>query len=130
MDAVGETIASALEALRAHDWVAEAGEFNARLCLEEALVNAVTHGNQSNSNLTVRIEMEEEAENDCCVIRVRDQGNGFRAEDVTLPEYDQTDGRGICLIRYFMDEVRYDPATHSLVMRMGRPGMEEGACGH
>jgi hypothetical protein len=130
MDAVGDTIASALDVLRKKDWIAEAGEFNARLCLEEALVNAVTHGNKSNADLTVRIEMEEEAESGCCVIRVQDQGNGFRADDVTLPDCDQADGRGICLIRYFMDDVTYDPATHSLVMKMRRPGMEEGACGH
>ena len=124
MEAVGDTIASALSALRERAWIGASGEFNARLCLEEALVNAVTHGNRCNADLTVRIEMEEDSRDDCCVIRIHDQGNGFRAEDVELPDCAHADGRGVCLMRYFMDEVNYDPATRCLVMRMPRPRKE------
>lgn len=80
-----------------------------RLSLEEALINAVTHGNKMDSNknifLTVRA-LPESLE-----IEVKDEGEGFDYERLPLPtdkeNLEKTYGRGIFLIRHFMDKVEF-----------------------
>jgi len=51
---------------------------------------------------------------------VRDEGEGFNAEDIELPDCEQLGGRGICLIRHFMDHVEFNEAEHCLEMRFSR----------
>ncbi|MCP4642885.1 MAG: ATP-binding protein [bacterium] len=125
---VGEVLKEAVATLREGDWIAPDQEFYARLCLEEALVNAVTHGSSGTAALRVRLEMTDEG--DTCVIRVFDQGKGFTPEEVHLPCPDQEGGRGICLIRYCMDDVTYDTSKRCLVMRMGRKALCQGEPRH
>jgi len=118
MEALGVTLKAALRALVDKGWVDSGQTFYAQLCLEEALVNAVDHGNERDPSKRVRIEMIEE--DDCCVIRVYDQGSGFSPGDIHLPELEQMNGRGICLIRYCMQAVAYNNQTKCLEMRMRR----------
>ncbi len=118
MEAVGVTLKAALRALIDKGWVDEGQTFYAQLCLEEALVNAVDHGNERDPAKKVRIEMHED--DSTCVIRVCDEGPGFAPHDITLPELEQMNGRGICLIRYCMEAVAYDNETNCLEMRMRR----------
>ena len=92
--------------------------------LEEALVNAITHGNRGDCGLDVRLTMTEDGE--YCLIRVYDRGCGFCPDDITVPDPDKTDGRGICLIRHCMDEVVYDGVEHCLEMKMRRKAMCHG----
>ena len=124
MDAMGETLKSALKALVERGWVDPKQTFYAQLCLEEALVNAVEHGNRRDAAKTVRIELSEEGE--CCLIRVYDQGSGFVPADIHLPELEQVNGRGICLIRYCMENVNYDNDKKCLEMRMRRNALCQG----
>ncbi|MBN2311733.1 MAG: ATP-binding protein [Candidatus Hydrogenedentes bacterium] len=124
LDEVGGTLQDALAALRERDWIDAGQEFYARLCLEEALVNAVTHGNDSDPSRSVRIEMAEDG--DVCVIRVFDEGEGFSPADVRPPDTEQMDGRGICLIRYCMEQVEYDASEHCLIMKMRRNALCQG----
>ena len=80
-----------------------------RLCATEGLVNAVVHGNRERTDKEVRV--------DCCVnqdrfwMRIEDEGRGFRPDDVpdpTLPEnLSRPSGRGVFLMRTYMDYVRY-----------------------
>ncbi|GMW02935.1 MAG: hypothetical protein AMXMBFR84_40710 [Candidatus Hydrogenedentota bacterium] len=126
MEAVGDTLKDALEALRRHDWIAPDQEFYARLCLEEALVNAVTHGNCSDACRTIHLDMREDDTGEYCVIRVRDEGCGFTPDEIQLPEINQPNGRGICLIRYCMSEVKFDEKDHCLIMKMRRKGLCQG----
>ncbi|HRI86827.1 MAG TPA: ATP-binding protein [Candidatus Hydrogenedentes bacterium] len=118
MEALGVALKSALRALVERGWVESGQTFYAQLCLEEALVNAVDHGNERDPSKRVRIEISEEG--DTCVIRVYDQGGGFSPSDIHLPELEQMNGRGICLIRYCMEAVAYDNETNCLEMRMRR----------
>lgn len=81
--------------------------FAVQLALEEALANAVKHGNRNDAakSITVRYAVNEEK----AVFVVRDEGGGFLPEDVpdcTAPDrLPLPNGRGIMLIRAYMDEV-------------------------
>ncbi len=126
LDVLGDAIQDALNALLQDGWIDDGQVFYARLCLEEAIVNAITHGNQSDGARKVRIEMTREAPGEFCCIRVCDEGTGFDPDDITLPPCTELNGRGICLIRHCMDSVNYDPRTHCLEMRMRRNGLCRG----
>jgi len=128
MDALGDTLKSALDALVERGWIEADHTFYAQLCLEEALVNAITHGNQCDECLKVRIEMVEEG--DFCLIRVYDEGCGFSPEDIKMPQLEQLNGRGVCLIRYCMEEVSYNHEKKCLEMKMRRNALCKGGTHH
>ncbi|MFQ5590302.1 MAG: ATP-binding protein [Phycisphaerae bacterium] len=83
--------------------------FAVKLALEEAISNAVKHGNRHDQSkrITVRYAVDD----DRTVIVVRDEGSGFQPECV--PDCRRPDrlpvpnGRGIMLIRAYMDEVEF-----------------------
>jgi len=89
--------------------VQEEDVFNMKLCLEEALTNAVRHGNKSNPDLFVGINIDIGA--DRVIIKIKDQGQGFDFKGVPDPTEDaniqKPCGRGVFLIRNFMDEVDF-----------------------
>ena len=80
------------------------------LSLREALANAVLHGNGANHRKRVRVECYKQAD-EALVLVVRDNGRGFdpaRLKDPTHAENLFRDcGRGIFLIRHFMDDVQF-----------------------
>ncbi len=84
-------------------------QFAVKLALEEALSNAVKHGNQCDPEkpVTVRYAVTPEK----AVIIIRDEGCGFIPEDIpdpTTPDrLPHPNGRGIMLMRAYMDEVAY-----------------------
>jgi serine/threonine-protein kinase RsbW len=77
------------------------------MAVREAAVNAVLHGNAYDPEKKVELEFERTAKD--LVITVRDQGTGMdlsRIPDPLAPEnLLKTSGRGIFLIRSFMDVV-------------------------
>jgi len=85
------------------------------MAVRESMVNAVVHGNRYNSNKKVRLSVATGAER--FTVRIADEGEGFEFEhlpDPLSPEnIMRTSGRGIFLIRSFMDEFqirRLEPA--------------------
>ncbi len=78
--------------------------------VREAVANAIEHGNQSDESKQVRVKFG--LEGDVVVIEVRDEGAGFDPENVPDPLEPENllkpNGRGILLIREFMDRVEYD----------------------
>ena len=82
------------------------------------MVNAVVHGNRYNAQKKVRFSVIHNAER--FTVRITDEGEGFDPEllpDPLAPEnLMRTSGRGIFLIRSFMDE--FDIRRHE------RGGME------
>jgi len=83
--------------------------FAVRLAFEEALVNAMRHGNRMDPSCQVRLAYRVSPER--VEIRITDEGNGFDPASVPDPTADENlckpCGRGIMLMRSYMDEVSY-----------------------
>src|SRR6202162_780284 len=82
------------------------------MAVREAAVNAVLHGNAYDPNKKVKLDFENIGRD--LVITIRDQGCGLdmsKIPDPLAPEnLLKTSGRGIFLIRSFMDEVQISPS--------------------
>jgi serine/threonine-protein kinase RsbW len=92
--------------------------FAIHLAVEEAVVNAFKHGNKRDPAKNVVIEYDLSPQKvDICVT---DQGKGFDPEGLADPRVDEniykTDGRGVLLIRSYMDKVEYNNAGNSVRM--------------
>jgi serine/threonine-protein kinase RsbW len=78
------------------------------MAVRESMVNAVVHGNRYNERKKVRFSVAKSPEQ--FTVRIADEGEGFdfeRLPDPLAPEnIMRTSGRGIFLIRSFMDEFR------------------------
>jgi len=83
--------------------------FSIKLALEEALVNAIKHGNQMDPDKRVSIHYGVTPEQ--FQIEIVDEGPGFNPEDVPDPTSEENIerpcGRGLHLIKHFMTEVAY-----------------------
>ena len=79
------------------------------MSVRESVTNAIQHGNKL--DLTKKVDICFEVEPDRLSISVRDQGNGFRADEIPNPldcgNLLKPSGRGIFYIRTFMDEVEF-----------------------
>jgi len=85
------------------------------VAIRESVINAIKHGNRNDSTKKVFVEFETTiAEVAELAIRVRDQGEGFDPEAVADPLAPEnmlkSSGRGIFLIRSFMDDVQLQRA--------------------
>ncbi len=84
--------------------------FAIKLALEEAVSNAFRHGNKCDPRK--RIFVRYEVTPDRIVIEVQDEGDGFDpccVPDPTQPEFiDRPHGRGIMLMRAYLDAVEYN----------------------
>ena len=98
--------------------IGEAAEFDIRLCLEEALINAMKYGNALQKELPVELDVEGGPAE--VRITVKDQGPGFdvsKIEDCTEEKnLFRNRGRGVYLIHQLMDEVRYNEKGNTLLM--------------
>lgn len=86
----------------------------------EALANAVIHGNREDARKLVHIRYVCRPGEDIAIV-VKDEGPGFspdRVPDPTAPENLEAEhGRGILMMRAFMDEVRYEAGGTELHLR-------------
>jgi len=84
----------------------------------EAVNNAIIHGNKSIADKIVNIDIL--YKNDELVIRVTDQGPGFRPDtvpDPTTPEnIEELNGRGIYLMSHLADKIEYNKKGNSVTM--------------
>ena len=78
------------------------------MAVRESMVNAVVHGNRYNANKKVRFSVSKDSDN--LTVRIIDEGEGFDVESVPDPlapeNLFRNSGRGIFLIRSFMDDFR------------------------
>lgn len=92
--------------------------FKIKLCLEEALANAVVHGNHSAPELPVEVSLRVKA--DSLEINVVNQGEGFdfrKLGNPTLQEnINKLHGRGLFLIRNNMDRVVFFDQGRGMTM--------------
>lgn len=79
------------------------------MSVREMVTNAIQHGNKLDAHKKVDICFEVEAGQ--LSISIRDQGSGFRADEIPNPlDADnllKPSGRGIFYVRTFMDEVEF-----------------------
>ena len=82
------------------------------MAVREAAVNAVLHGNAYDPGKKVSLAFERTGTD--LVITIRDQGKGLDPDKIPDPLAPEnllkTSGRGIFLIRSFMDEVQIHPS--------------------
>jgi serine/threonine-protein kinase RsbW len=92
-----------LSSLRHHSF-SDKVLFAIRLCLEEALINAIKHGNRLDPQKMVQIRYSIDEEG--FSIEIEDEGPGFDPQsipDPTLPEnLERPSGRGLLLMRAYM----------------------------
>ncbi len=99
--------------------VSEEVIFDVHVGFEEALRNAMIHGNKSHSQKKVKIETE--ITDEWVVIIVEDEGEGFDLASLPDPTIEENllkeSGRGVYLIRHLMDEVRYENNGRRVIMK-------------
>ena len=92
--------------------------FAIRLALEEALSNAIKHGNRFDRSK--KITVSSCVEPDRAAITVADEGGGFDPAGVPDPTADENlekpCGRGIMLMRAYMDEVVFNDSGNEVRM--------------
>ena len=92
--------------------------FGIHLSLEEAFINAIYHGNTRDSDKTVNIKYL--ITPDKFDIYITDQGKGFNYGSLPDPRTKEnvckTDGRGVLLMRSYMDTVEYNYAGNCVHM--------------
>ncbi|HWE94507.1 MAG TPA: ATP-binding protein [Tepidisphaeraceae bacterium] len=92
--------------------------FALRIALEEALVNAIRHGNNVDPGKNVHVEAKVSSKR--VEILVEDEGPGFNRAHVPDPTAEENlekcSGRGILLIESYMSKVRWDRGGRRLRM--------------
>jgi serine/threonine-protein kinase RsbW len=92
--------------------------FSIKLALEEALVNAIKHGNQLDRSKKVRIAYQLLA--DRFDVLISDDGAGFDPNDVPDPtafeNLERPCGRGLMLMRHYMTEVTFNSRGNCVTM--------------
>jgi len=86
--------------------------------LEEAIVNAIRHGNQCDCRKRLRIAFC--IGDDCFEVCVEDEGKGFDPDVVPNPRVEEClelpCGRGLLMMRHYMSEVRHVSPGNAVVM--------------
>ena len=92
--------------------------FDIRLCIEEAVRNAMVHGNRSDKKLFVKTAYW--IDGDTLNIEIEDEGQGFDhrgVADPTAPSHIlKNSGRGVYLIKKLMDKVEYNGKGNKITM--------------
>ena len=93
--------------------------FDVHVAFEEALRNAMVHGNKSDPEKKVMIEtMITDGE---LMICVEDEGDGFDPDSLPDPTLGENllkeSGRGVYLVKHLMDDAVYEQEGRKAVMR-------------
>lgn len=92
--------------------------FAIRLALDEAVTNAIRHGNggDPSKNVTIEYAVDDQAVR----ITVTDEGKGFCPDDLPDPTEEANlatpHGRGVMLMSVYMTDVKYNPCGNSISM--------------
>ncbi|MGD0832112.1 MAG: ATP-binding protein [Terracidiphilus sp.] len=121
MESVAEVEAAA-EKLAADAGLDEDERFHVAMAAREAAVNAVLHGNEYDPAKQIFASFENNGAS--LVISIADQGKGLVPESIPDPLAPENllrgTGRGIFLIRSFMDEVHFrqlNPGTELTIVK-------------
>ena len=121
MESVGEVEAAA-EKLAAEAGLDEDERFHVAMAVREAAVNAVLHGNEYDPAKKITASFENTGKD--LIFTISDQGKGVDPDKLPDPLAPENllrgTGRGIFLIRSFMDEVHFrhlDPGTELTLVK-------------
>ena len=118
---VAEVQSLILHELEVHGF-AEKQIFGIRLALEEALTNAIHHGNCGDPKK--KVEVEYEVTDQRLWVSITDEGCGFTPEQLPDPTLDENltkpGGRGVLLMRAYMDDVQFSPAGNRVILTKTR----------
>ena len=117
VEAGRDVLQAMLSQLETLGW-SERDVFGIHLSVEEALVNAIRHGNQLQPEKLVRFECRLSPES--LWVRISDEGEGFDPADVPDPtdpeQLEAPSGRGIMLMRNFMSKVDFSNGGTTVTM--------------
>lgn len=103
--------------------------FSIRLAVEEALVNALKHGNCRDESRQIEFTCKVGSESIC--VEIADEGTGFDPGDVASSCEDgnllNPNGRGIALMRQFMDRVEFSGRGTRVLLEKQRSDID-AAC--
>ena len=92
--------------------------FDIRLCVEEALRNAIVHGNRGDKKKRVKITYN--IEESAITVEVEDGGKGFDPRKLPDPASGNNvmkeSGRGVYLIKKLMDKVDFNKKGNKIRM--------------
>lgn len=96
--------------------------FSVHLAVEEAIVNAIKHGNRHDATKQVRVACRVTREK--FWIEIIDEGAGFDPDQLPDPTADENlecpSGRGVLLMRNFMTRVEFSEQGKRVVMEKHR----------
>jgi len=129
MESVSEVEAAA-EKLATEAGIEEDDRFHVTMAVREAAVNAVLHGNEYDPSKKITVSLENTG--DALVFKVADEGKGLDPETLPDPLAPENllrgTGRGIFLIRSFMDEVHFrqlHPGTEVTLIKKLSPASKK-----
>jgi len=116
-EAARKVLDEMLAKLAEHGW-GEEDTFGVHLAVEEALMNAIKHGNQLDPSKSVVVDYRL-SETDL-EIEVEDEGAGFDPSEVPDPTLEENlelpSGRGLMLMRTFMGTVEHNDKGNRVAM--------------
>jgi serine/threonine-protein kinase RsbW len=96
--------------------------FGVKLALEEAIVNAIKHGNGMDPSKSVYVKCEVDHER--VRIIIEDEGPGFDPSNVPDPtdddNLDKPSGRGLMLMKAFMTTIEYNARGNRVLLEKVR----------
>lgn len=111
-------VSSDILAALSHYGVGEDRLFDIKLCVEEAVRNAILHGNRLNKKLHVKVSYL--IADGRINIEVEDGGPGFDPAKIPDPtgkgNMTKESGRGVCLIKQLMDRVEFNKKGNKILM--------------
>jgi serine/threonine-protein kinase RsbW len=91
---------------------------NVLIAVTEAVNNAICHGNDQDSSLSIAVAVGDSSDSFC--FKIKDQGKGFdynNLPDPTAPENIlKENGRGIFLMKNLSDEVSFNESGNEVII--------------
>lgn len=95
----------------------EADQFDILLLLREGLMNAVKHGSRFDASKIVTFTFR--VENDCAIMTVEDEGNGFdwKATLSSDPSQTKDHGRGLPIMKQYCTHIEFNDKGNVLTLK-------------
>jgi len=104
-------------------------QFGIKLALEEAIINAIKHGNKLSKEKRVHVEWTITPQS--AQIIIEDEGPGFDRSNVPDPTHsgnlEKLTGRGILLIESYMSSVQWSKGGRRVKLVKKNPGVAKSA---